>query len=369
MDPDQKIQYVYVPVRQVKRCVRIEMLYVTSGDIYYLRLILLNRKARSDNDVLTYTPVCGGGEPIVCRSYQQSAIAHGYVDSVADVTATYDDMCANGTGAQCRSYFVVLTVHGYATHAIFDDYKRRRFMFMDYIIYNGATEVVAEQTMLQDLERLFRKSNSSLDKFGFPIPDGVPTELAEAVPLWMSLEVQTRQGQLLDSLNETQPNNDEQQKAFDLIMGSIINFKDANRDEIVEDIYHFIGGPGGTGKSALMKKLHAACRMNGILISICAATSLAALLFEGATTAHSLFGYPVQDETDVDDQNLVECDFNHERSEFLHEVYVFFWDEFINNDCMLMEAVLEEFKTRWDQPRHYIFVCAGDFAQVRSMIS
>ena len=60
----------------------------------------------------------------------------------------------------------------------------------------------------------------------------------------MSLEVQTRQGQLLDSLNETQPNNDEQQKAFDLIMGSIINFKDANQDEIVEDIYHFIGGLG-----------------------------------------------------------------------------------------------------------------------------
>ncbi len=67
-----------------------------------------------------------------------------------------------------------------------------------------------------------------------------------------------------------------------------------------------------------MKKLHAACRMNGILISICAATSLAALLFDGATTAHSLFGYPVECETDVDDQNLATCNFKHERSEFLH---------------------------------------------------
>ena len=83
--------------------------------------------------------------------------------------------------------------------------------------------------MLQDLERLFWKSNSSLDKFGFPISDGVPTELAEDVSLWMSLEIQTRQGQLLDSLKETQPNNDKQQKAFDLIMGSIINFKDATK--------------------------------------------------------------------------------------------------------------------------------------------
>ncbi len=75
------------------------MLYVTSGDNFYLRLILLNRKARSDKDVLTYIPVCGGGKPIVCMSNQQSATAHGYVDSVADVSATYNDMCTIGMGA------------------------------------------------------------------------------------------------------------------------------------------------------------------------------------------------------------------------------------------------------------------------------
>ncbi len=131
MDPDQSICYVYRLVRQVKRSIHIKMLYVTSGNIFYLHLILLNRKAHSDKDVLTYIPVCGGGKQIVCMSYQQSAIAHGYVDSVADERATYNDMCTNGMGAQCRSYFVVLSLHGYATHVIFDDYKKRRFMFMD----------------------------------------------------------------------------------------------------------------------------------------------------------------------------------------------------------------------------------------------
>jgi hypothetical protein len=78
---------------------------------------------------------------------------------------------------------------------------------------------------------------------------------------------------------------------------------------MVEHVFHFIGGPGGTGKSALFKKLHAACRANGLLISICACTSLAALLFEGAMTSHSLFGYPVEDENDIDDQNLATCNF------------------------------------------------------------
>jgi hypothetical protein len=141
------------------------MLYITSGDIFYLHLILLNRKARSDKDILlTYIPVCGGGKPTVCTSYQQSAIAHGYVDSVADVRATYNDMCTNGTGAQCRSYFVVLLLHGYAMHVIFDDYKRRCFMFMDYITYQGVAQVVAKQMMLRDLEHCFCKSHSSLEK-------------------------------------------------------------------------------------------------------------------------------------------------------------------------------------------------------------
>jgi hypothetical protein len=45
----------------------------------------------------------------------------------------------------------------------------------------------------------------------------------------------------------------------------------------------------------------------GLLISICAAATLVALIFKGATTAHSLFGYPVEEEEDVDDQNPTEC--------------------------------------------------------------
>jgi hypothetical protein len=43
---------------------------------------------------------------------------------------------------------------------------------------------------------------------------------------------------------------------------------------------------------------------------------------------------------------------------------VIFWDEFISNDQMLMEAVLQEFKMKWGIPCYYIFICAGDFAQV-----
>lgn len=175
---------------------------------------------------------------------------------------------------------------------------------------------------------------------------------------------QQQQEELLQQLNVTITNNDEQQDAFNEIMESIRSFSTSNREDLQCHQFHFIGGPGGTGKSALFKKLHAACRSIGLLISICAQSSLAALLFNGATTAHTLFGYPVQDEDDIDDQNLAQCKIVGEHKEFLHEVTVIFWDEFISNDRIIMEAVLECFKTLWNTPRYFVFVCAGDFAQV-----
>jgi hypothetical protein len=185
------------------------------------------------------------------------------------VRATFNDMCISGTGAQCRSYFVVLSLHAeYATHSIFDDDKQRSFMYMDYITYQGVSPMVAEQMMLQDLERCFRKSRSLLEKFGFPIPDGVPTELEEAISLWRSPNVLPRQGQLLISLNKTHPNNAEQQITFNKIMEDVIKFANSNREDITKHKFNFIGGPGETGKLALFKKLHAACRSHDLLISI-----------------------------------------------------------------------------------------------------
>jgi hypothetical protein len=68
------------------------------------------------------------------------------------------------------------------------------------------------------------------------------------------------------------------------------------------------------------------------LISICTATGLAALLFDGATTAHSLFNYPVEEEDDINNQDHPQCNFNKQQSDFLKEVSVIFWDEFISND-------------------------------------
>jgi hypothetical protein len=65
-------------------------------------------------------------------------------------------------------------------------------------------------------------------------------------------------------------------------MNSIDEFRNTEQDLLTSHQFHFIGGPGGMGKSALFGKLHTACRSKSLLIAICAATSHADLSFEGA---------------------------------------------------------------------------------------
>jgi hypothetical protein len=48
-DNDGVYAYMYIiPINKVKRCVRLEMLYRMSGDIYYLRTLLLHKPSHGD---------------------------------------------------------------------------------------------------------------------------------------------------------------------------------------------------------------------------------------------------------------------------------------------------------------------------------
>ncbi len=65
---------------------------------------------------------------------------------------------------------------------------------MDYIQFHSAQTIEnAQVLMLQDLERLFRKSRSSLLKFGFPTPIRVPTEVEEVILKWCIEDEMERQ--------------------------------------------------------------------------------------------------------------------------------------------------------------------------------
>lgn len=168
------------------------------------------------------------------------------------------------------------------------------------------------------------------------------------------------QAELLQRLNDNEPNNHMQQVIFDEIMEKVYSI---HSNQTPAQLFYFIQGPGGAGKTSLFNKLQAACRAHGQLIGICAATTLAALLFDGGFTAHSLFKYPVVEESDIDMEFLPECNLeNTQRLQLLLQTNVFFWDEFISNDRNLFEAVIRSFLQFTKQ--RFIFICGGDFGQI-----
>ena len=164
---------------------------------------------------------------------------------------------------------------------------------------------------------------------------------------------------LYNNLSNATPNSPEQQNILEEICSDIEN----NRSKL-----YFIQGMGGSGKSALCKKLLAWARSKEKICLGCASTGLAATIYENFNTAHSLFKYPVLEDEDRDEANIVECQLstecNPKRLELLQAAAVIVWDEFPSNHRELFEAVyraLNNFNGK-------VCVAFGDLEQIAPVV-
>jgi hypothetical protein len=122
---------------------------------------------------------------------------------------------------------------------------------------------------------------------------------------------------------------------------------------------------GGSGKSTLCKKIQAYVRSQGHIVLGCAATALAATVYDDFYTAHALFKFPVEDDTDDPNPN-VECKLIAfpERLELLQSALVIIWDEWCSNHKNIFEAAyraLDGFKGK-------ILICSSDLRQIGPVI-
>ena len=162
---------------------------------------------------------------------------------------------------------------------------------------------------------------------------------------------------MYEQLDTLYPSNIDQHAVFDTIMDAVNNPSQNKR-------FFFIDGPGGTGKTTIVRKLIAAIRSLGHIVKVCASTTLACTNYDDANSAHSTFHYPVISEEDKDMEILTECLLhNTERFELLKNTLIIFWDEFISNNKELFEAVLRALKDF-----KIIFVCIGCFRQILPVI-
>lgn len=236
----------------------------------------------------------------------------------------------------------------------------------------------ADNQLRQDLAyRLARSGGKLLSHYGFDEPSFCSTEL-QRERQYLHTHKQ-RQNLLLDGMP---PLNAKQQLIYDYVINSLPerdNASDcasefaecdaASTHDSASIKLLFVSGPGGTGKSMLCKRLHAKLRSEERLIAVCASTSLAARLFEGGQTAHSLFKFPVNEDDDInadDDRPPLECRLiRTERMELLRHCDVIFWDEFFSSDRAIFEAVYKELQREKAQ---CVMVCSGDARQILPIV-
>jgi hypothetical protein len=115
MQMPQMTDPIYITRRMGTRSlVRMLMLYPTAGEVWYLRVLLLNRPCKSFADALTYNDE-------ICETFQRSALLHGYVDDQKESSLCFAEAMLFKCPKELRSLFAFLVVQGFPTHHLFFD--------------------------------------------------------------------------------------------------------------------------------------------------------------------------------------------------------------------------------------------------------
>jgi len=96
---------VYIWRRDTSRRIitRMEMIYITAGEIWYLRLLLLHQACFSYANLRTINGVTH-------RTFQEAAVALGIVNSQNEVLLSFRDVMHISTPHEKRGLFFTLTI-------------------------------------------------------------------------------------------------------------------------------------------------------------------------------------------------------------------------------------------------------------------
>ena len=333
--------------------VRMGDLLPTFGEIWYLKQILLHSQPFRINDAYSFNG-------IHYNTLQETAYAMGIVthNDEGYLAFTAEAYLPNANPYELRGLFCTLMLSGLDIMKIFNEYQCIEAMISDYLM-RGLNFDRGKNEMLKDFNRRISSQHRSLTDFGLPLPQDDTTEL-EIEKLEHN---QTDERRKLNELNRQYPNNVEQEHIFREITNSIDNDHDDRKF-----VFFFVNGGGGTGKTTLAKKIIAYSRSKGKICKVTASITLASTLYDGATTIHALFKYPVLEEGDTNtEEEDVKCKVqpNSQRMELLNNMDIIIMDEFPSIHRAVFEAAIDLLKNR---KKRLIVWCAGDFRQTLPIV-
>ena len=337
--------YVYKRANSSDQIVRMGMVYVTAGEIWYLRLLLLNVAAISFDDLQTVNGIKYG-------TFQAAAIARGFVRDRNEAKICYREAWPTSTPPERRALLVMLAMNGYPALDIFNDNEFYPTLCEDYAQMYPRDMLRIKEALLTDIAQRFKHNDSDHAKYGFESPLTHLSELQRVRATHNAVQYAA----ILRDMTISSPNTDEQAPIFDSICIAIDN---GETKKIL------IQGIAGSGKTTFAKKIVAFVRSRGKIVLGCSSTNLAAGIFDDFDTAHSLFCYPVKEDEDEDDsERICNYDIKPGRQELLEAANVIIYDECANNDRMILEAALDSLNNFQDK----VLIMFCDWRQIPPVI-
>jgi len=120
----QNLYYIYKR-SNTDNITRLEMLPISSGEIWYLRLILYKVPIDNFEDAKRF-------ENITYNTYQLAAIARGLVKDENEAITAFEMVMYTSTPAELRTLFIILTIEGFPTIPIYNNEMCLELMMQDF---------------------------------------------------------------------------------------------------------------------------------------------------------------------------------------------------------------------------------------------
>ena len=323
-------------------------------DRFYLRMLLMNTP-----NVANFEGE-GGLRLHTGESWREAAERRGLVDTDNEYHLALEEAATTHMPGHLRQLFVQLIVFCDPSDkmALWDAHKEE--LSADHIRRSRTAEE-GHGAALYDIDMLLQSHGRTLTQFGFEPPPGFDERDYKNRAL--------RQAMAFDASAEAREAEwrvpmltDEQRIVFDTVLESITS--DATRDRPQA---FFVDGPGGSGKTFLYETLvHHTRGLNKITLA-CAMSGIAAMLLPGGTTAHSLFGLPL----DMADRAESSIKAQESRAEVLRRASLIVWDEASMISLEAVDCVDRLLRDPMDNALPFgckVILLGGDFRQILPVV-
>ena len=236
---------------------RMHRLSPKAGEIYFLRLLLLNvRGATSWDDLLIV-------DGHTCSTFKESAANRGLMKDDLEWNRCMRDAATMKTGYQLLFLFVTILTNCdvskplelWNTHKEAMGSDIRYHLTKDLSLEKAAkiTDEYVENLTLLRIKELLQIKKKTMDEFSLPEPEEQEFEPYNAeIEMELDYDVNECKQKVVDNVESM---NDEQEKFYEAVMDSIYKSSGAKM--------FFVDALGGTGKTFVAETILAAVRSNG----------------------------------------------------------------------------------------------------------